>query len=49
MHRANNRKETPGRKIQLQPRYSKKDIRNGQTSIERARRARCFKNIKTTD
>lgn len=46
--RFNNKKSTRGRGIQLVPRYTKKQIRNASTSIERERMARCYKNIKTT-
>lgn len=45
--RFNNRKATLGRKIQYAPKYTREQILKGTTTIERERRARCFKNIKS--
>ena len=41
----NNRATTNSRCIHLAPVYSQKEIDEAPTSVERARRARCYKNI----
>ena len=46
--RFNNKKCSAGRGITFAPKYSAKEIKEAKTSIERARRARCLKNIKFT-
>lgn len=46
--RNNNKKETPGRRVYLVPKYTNQEIMEAPTTIEKYRRARCFKNIKVT-
>ena len=48
VRRFNNKKTSAGRGVILVPKYTAEEIRKGRTSIERARRARCLKNIKFT-
>ena len=46
--RNNNKKVTPGRRVFLVPKYTRQQIMEAPTTIERYRRARCFRNIKVT-
>lgn len=43
--RENNRKSSNSRRVILVPKYTKEKIEAARTTIERERRARCFKNI----
>lgn len=42
----NNRKETRARLVHPAPKYTAKEIAEAPTSVERARRMRCVKNIR---
>lgn len=44
--RYNNKKCTANRGIQYAPKYTKKQIENASSTIEKYRMARCVKNIK---